>query len=303
MAKVIRHLRQEQKEFQKVFSALCDRRSSWQAWADFVECAAIAISNAVDRTSTVREEREARYVRIMNTYTKAERDTFCQLLALTVEALEVNPDQDFLGEMFMALELGNHWKGQFFTPYDVCRMMVQISIQDIEAHIERRGWVGVMDPACGAGALLIASRNEFMLKGVGYRQALYVCQDVDPVAGLMCYIQLSLLGCAGYIVIANSLTNPISGPSALLPIIKPNQDFWFTPALYDEVWQARMRLEYVMRAMEQLTEKPAEAVATPAVAEEAVEPGGDTTQEERPAEGQEQAPALIADASGQFSFF
>ena len=58
-----------------------------------------------------------------------------------------------------------------------------------------------------------------------------------------------------------------------------------------------------MRAMEQLTEKPAEAVATPAVAEEAAEPGGDTAQEERPAEGQEQAPVLIADASGQFSFF
>ncbi len=303
MAKVIRHLRQEQKEFQKVFSSLCDRRSSWQAWADFVECAAIEISNAVDRTGTVREEREARYVRIMKTYTTAERDAFCSLFALMVEALEVNPDQDFLGEMFMALELGNHWKGQFFTPYDVCRMMVQISTQDIEAHIERRGWVGVMDPACGAGALLIASRNEFAARGIGYRQALYVCQDVDPVAGLMCYIQLSLLGCAGYIVIANSLTNPISGPSALLPIIKPNQDFWFTPALYDEVWQARMRFEYAIRAVEVLEKQFAEAVATLAVDEERGAQGVDMTPEERPAEAWEEAAALIESETGQLSFF
>ena len=181
--------------------------------------------------------------------------------------------------------------------------MVQISTQDIEAHIERRGWVGVMDPACGAGALLIASRNEFAARGIGYRQALYVCQDVDPVAGLMCYLQLSLLGCAGYIVIANSLTNPISGPSALLPIIKPNQDFWFTPALYDEVWQARMRFEYAIRAVEVLEKQFAEAVATLAVDEERGAQGVDMTPEERPAEAWEEAAALIESETGQLSFF
>ena len=50
--------------------------------------------------------------------------------AIVVEALERNPDQDFLGRLYMSLELGNHWKGQFFTPYDVCRCMAEITIQD-----------------------------------------------------------------------------------------------------------------------------------------------------------------------------
>ena len=303
MAKVIRHLRDEQKEFHKVFSGLCESKSSWQVWADFVECAAIGISNSVDRTSPVRAEREARYTRIMNSYREAEREAFDQLFYIMANALELKPDQDFLGEMFMALELGNHWKGQFFTPYNVCQMMAAMQIGGAEDAIERRGWVGVMDPACGAGALLIAARNEFESKHFGYRQTLFVCQDIDHVAGLMCYIQLSLLGCAGYVVIADSICNPICGASPLLPVIKDDQDFWFMPMIYDEVWQGRIAWEQMTRAVELMAQKATGAVATLAAGEEESAPGVDTVTEDCPAEGQEQASELTADATGQLSFF
>ena len=160
-----------------------------------------------------------------------------------------------------------------------------------------------MDPACGAGALLIAARNEFMLKGIGYRQALYVCQDIDHVAGLMCYIQLSLLGCAGYVVIADSICDPLTGASLLLPQIKPSQDFWFMLMFYDEVWQDRIRWEYAMRTIDLMAHGPAAAVATPAAVEAESAPGVDMVPEARPAEGQETASELIADATGQLSFF
>ena len=303
MARKIRFLKDEQKEFHKVFSGLCESKSSWQVWADFVECAAIAISNAVDHVSTASEEREARYQRIMQTYREKERLCFRELFSIMVNAMEIKPDQDFLGEMFMALELSNHWRGQFFTPYDVCKMMAAMQIGGAEESVERRGWVGIMDPACGAGALLIAARNEFMLKGIGYRQALYVCQDIDHVAGLMCYIQLSLLGCAGYVVIADSICNPVTGTSPLLPLIKPDQDFWFMPMFYDEVWQDRIRWEYAMRTVNALAGKPTAAVATPAVTEADVAPGVDMAKEESPSEGQETAQAFNVDATGQLSLF
>ena len=39
-----------------------------------------------------------------------------------------NPDQDMLGELFMALGLANEWKGQFFTPYDICRAMAAMNL-------------------------------------------------------------------------------------------------------------------------------------------------------------------------------
>ena len=120
-------------------------------------------------------------------------------------------------------------------------MMAAMQIGGAEDAIERRGWVGVMDPACGAGALLIAARNEFAQKEIGYLRTLFVCQDIDRVAALMCYIQLSLLGCAGYVVIADTICNPIVGGVAVIPVIKPDQDFWFMPMFYDEVWQDRIR--------------------------------------------------------------
>ena len=303
MARKIRYLKDEQKEFHKVFSSLCESKSSWQVWADFVECAAIGISNAVDHVSKASEEREARYKRIMQTYREKERLCFRELFVIMVNAMEIRPDQDFLGEMFMALELSNHWRGQFFTPYDVCKAMAAMQIGGAEESVERRGWVGIMDPACGAGALLIAARNEFMLKGIGYRQALYVCQDIDHVAGLMCYIQLSLLGCAGYVVIADSICDPLTGASPLLPQIKPSQDFWFMPMFYDEVWQDRIRWEYAMRTIDLMAHGPAAAVATPAAGEAESAPGVDMVPEARPAEGQETASELIADATGQLSFF
>lgn len=52
--------------------------------------------------------------------------------------LERNPDQDFLGKMFMQLELGNHWKGQFFTSYNVCHLMAEMNMDAQVKNIEEK---------------------------------------------------------------------------------------------------------------------------------------------------------------------
>lgn len=47
-----------------------------------------------------------------------------------------------LGELFMALGLANEWKGQFFTPYDICRAMAAMNLgEDLKSQIEEKGWV------------------------------------------------------------------------------------------------------------------------------------------------------------------
>lgn len=134
------------------------------------------------------------------------------MLAIIVEALERNPEQDFLGEMYMQLNLGNHWKGQFFTPYCVCKMMSEITCEDVDSHIEKQGYLSICDPACGAGATLIAAANTMKkCKHNFQNHVVFVAQDIDRITGMMCYIQLSLLGCAGYVCIANTITNPLTG--------------------------------------------------------------------------------------------
>ena len=271
MAKAVRYLKPGQSEFQKLFSTLCGSRGDWQVWSDFITMSALAISNAFDREGETHDEREKQYMGLIRGYTKDELDILTQLLSVVVLALDENPRQDFLGEVFQGLGMNSHWKGQFFTPYHVCEFMAEISIQGVDAEIRRRGWIGVNDPACGAGALLIAARNEMEKRGLSSRNALFVAQDIDRITALMCYIQLALLGCAGYVIIGDSLLNPPTGRT-LLPDPNPEQEVWYLPMFYEQTWHDRRlwhRLDTVLRskrppAVQKELPRPQQAVVIPA---------------------------------------
>lgn len=251
MSRKVQFLRQSQSEFEKHFSSLCTSRSAWELWSDFIAICALTIANAVDQESTAHDEREQEYLRLIKKYDSEEQTALANLFAMTALALEENPCQDFLGEMFMALDLGSHWHGQFFTPYHICECMARMTMSEVGKHIEARGWVGVSDPCCGAGALLIGARNEMVRQGYGSTEALYIAQDIDRTAALMCYVQLSLLGCAGYVVVGNSLTTPVVSPtgSPLLIAPQPDQEIWFMPVTTLETWQARVRWERLRLAL------------------------------------------------------
>ena len=240
MKSVTRPVRNQiQKEVVRLFDRLAQRHSRWEVWADFVYLSATTLSNAVDKAHFA--EREKSYLAVARKYNKEELDTIAEMLALVVMGIDENPDQDFLGELFMSLNLGNQYKGQFFTPYCVCRVMAQITGTDnLKAKLEGKGWVAVNDCCCGAGALLVAFANECTRQGVNFQTSvLFVAQDIDLTAGLMCYIQLSLLGCPGYVVIGNSLTEPsVSLDSrGLIPQDKGN--VWYTPFYFRDVWHWR----------------------------------------------------------------
>lgn len=61
---------------------------------------------------------------------------------------------------------------------------------------------------------------------------LVVAQDIDETVALMCYIQLSLLGVAGYVKVGNSLTEPMTGNDN-------KENYWFTPMYFSNVWVLR----------------------------------------------------------------
>lgn len=125
------------KEFLRVFNQLTNRHRSWDVWRDFIVMYACALSNPVDKQHY--DEREALYLRTIKKYNKQEQPLFSELAAHTVMALEENPEQDFLGSIFMSLNLGNQHNGQFFTPYHVCELMAEVSMQDSVLKIERKG--------------------------------------------------------------------------------------------------------------------------------------------------------------------
>lgn len=233
-----------QKALADIFNGLLrsGRHSRWTVWSDFVAMAACTISVADFER---RGERERLYADISKKYTQNELEQFSIMFSEVVSAFEENPEQDLLGELFMRLELGNDHNGQFFTPYSVCMAMASMSAGNLEAEISRKGYVSVNDPCCGAGALLIAFANEAKRLGINYQQhVLFVAQDIDFTAAMMCYIQLSLLGCAGYVIVGNTLTTPPTEPLT-------NQNVWYTPLYYLDVWHWRRTI----KALFNLTEK------------------------------------------------
>lgn len=238
MAKQSEVLQGTEKEFLDVFHQLCYSRNSWQVWSDVVSAIACTLSNAIDKTPGRYEAREKEYEQCIKRLDSVELPA--KLMGIIVMALENEPEQDFLGKIYMQLELGNHWKGQFFTPYCVCQCMAEINIgPGIQTEIERKGYLAVNDLACGAGATLIATANTLKKHKINYqRDVLFVAQDIDRVVGQMCYIQLSLLGCPGYVAIANTLTNPVCG-SVIAPIEKEDQEFWYTPFYFRDIWMSR----------------------------------------------------------------
>lgn len=218
----------------KLFQELTYRFSPWEVWKDFIVMYACALANPFDKAHY--EERENRYLEIIGKYDKKEQALFPQLAAEVVNALEENPEQDFLGKLFMDFGLGNHAAGQFFTPYHVCECMAKMTIGNIVPQIEKQGYITISDCCCGAGATLIAGIHEArrMLEGkLNWQNHILVTgQDIDYTTALMCYIQLSLLGVAGYIKIGNSLTEPMSANDT-------SEDYWFTPMYFSDVWTVR----------------------------------------------------------------
>lgn len=263
----------------KQFNEACTRHNRFSVWSDFIVMTAISISNLVDKSHA--DAREETYKSLAKKYNKEELACFVKMFREIVLGIDTCSDQDFLGELFMALELGNQYKGQFFTPYNVCRAMAAMTYgNELKEKIKHQGWVSVSDPACGAGALLIAFANECRRPGndVNYQTSvLFAAQDIDLVAGLMCYIQLSLLGCPGYVTIADTLTAPTTSidDHGLIPV--PNINIWYTPFYFRDVWHWRrmaVQLEMLFKSehskIHHLSNTSDEHEATPSpLAEEA----------------------------------
>ena len=236
-------------EIEKLFDSLCYSRSLWDVWNDVLFMIAAALSNPID-CGERRDNREKTYLEIVKKYNKDEQETITKIFTSIIMALEENPNQDLLGEMYMAFDLGSKEHGQFFTPYHICEFMAKISIADnnLKAEIEDRGYISMNEPTCGSGAMIIAFVNALKEEGINYQTDTFiVAQDISYTATLMCYIQMSLLGCAGVVICGNSLTQP---PIENQTFLELNSNAWFTPMYQSNLWKSRREAKLLTEMIE-----------------------------------------------------
>ncbi|MEE4522158.1 SAM-dependent DNA methyltransferase [Klebsiella pneumoniae] len=164
--------------FIRVFKDTGRHLGRWEVFSDFLSLAASELDMARIRTPESMEHCRKICARYEATDIANMQEMFC----LMVCALEAK-FHDFLGAIFMELELGDNFRGQYFTPYSVQCLMARMLIAYAEC-------------------LLEADINPSM-------HMFGSCIDIDPVAADMAFIQLSLLGIAAEVVTGNTLTMQI----------------------------------------------------------------------------------------------
>ncbi len=176
-------------------------RSISTVFNDFLTLSCCSLAQTVYQSDNL----EQRYLNIIKTYTKEQAEEFSKLLAFLVLGLE-QESQDFLGQVYMSLNLGSQANGQYFTPYSVCKFMAEINFAEIES-FQSNQLITLSEPCCGSGALIIAFAQTLREHNINYQQNLFVeAIDISEMCFKMTYIQVSLLGISARVVQGDSLS-------------------------------------------------------------------------------------------------
>ncbi|MCF7767296.1 N-6 DNA methylase [Achromobacter pulmonis] len=236
------------KEIVGLLRQVAHTRGIDRVWSDWVEICAIALARA---DLAQQEVREQRYLQMIAQYERSELDKLVQAFAHLVMSYELRVEAadfgDVLGSTFMMLDMGNAGAGQFFTPYEVSRLMGGMMMGDGQALVDKtneQGFVRVLEPACGAGGMLIAAAHAMHEAGLNYQQCMHATAiDIDQRCVYMTFIQLALLHVPAVVIHGNGLTGECRGQ-------------WFTPAHILGGWSARLRRREAEEGARALVQEP-----------------------------------------------
>jgi len=209
--------------FIKLFNQIDRSKNRYKIFEDFVTVSAISLHNAVAFSKTLEDE----YMSVVARYDKESFLKFSELFAILIELLEPSP-KDILGDLFMDMGLGNNKTGQFFTPFDISLLIAEISYKGQIDLLEQNPYITISEPACGAGGMILAFANILIKHNKNPANTIWVqAIDIDRIAGLMCYLQLSLWNIPAQIIIGDTLSLKF-------------REVFYTPAHYLNNWDYRL---------------------------------------------------------------
>lgn len=212
-----------QKKFIEIISKLNYQFDTYKVFSDFIMIFSISLQNAAHFKQSVEDQ----YFQLIKPYSKEHLNLFSELAATTILALDVYP-HDFLGDVYMTLEISNERAGQFFTPFYISQLMAKVT--NGEDFLEGQPFITVGDITCGAGSMLIGHFAQIKELGFNPQQVCwYEGQDISLICAHMCFIQMSLLGMPGRVVIGDSLVN------------SPDNQVLYTVMHYFGLWDIKLR--------------------------------------------------------------
>ncbi|HII3840003.1 TPA: N-6 DNA methylase [Pasteurella multocida] len=198
-----------EKKFISLFKSIAPHYRRSEVFYDFITIFALEFY-LILYGSKADDSLKQRYQTAVGHYTEDEAQDMSRLFNLIVEALE-HKTYDFLGSIFMELNLGEQYKAQYFTPSHIAHFMAVITLSDCHNLIKRRGFLTLQEPTCGSGVMIIEAYNYLRKENINPQQQMWVqARDLDLTAALMCYIQMTLLHIPGEVIIGNTLTNEVN---------------------------------------------------------------------------------------------
>lgn len=229
------------KAFIKLFGEAARYVHRYQLFSDFIDCTAAAIHNRF----VYDDELERSYLDCVKRYKSEDMEKMSELIVELVMGLE-NGFCDFLGEVYMELNLGNQARGQIFTPYTVSKLCAFMTHGNSLNHLNTVPYLTVNDSCCGAGSMILAFAESILEAGFIPQKKMYAhCTDIDARCAKMAYIQLALFGLPAEIVIGDSIRMDFR------KVLR-------TPAHYLDGWDAKLSQRYTEVDHDQTVSKTAE---------------------------------------------
>ena len=164
---------EHRKRFIKAFESLAHHRERHDVLADFLDMGVCAIRKTTLPPGPAADAIEDQYMAVVKRNAVEDVRKMPELLTITALAVQEG-GCDFLGQVVADLELINGHMGQFFTPYDVSRMIAEMTLRDAGDLIREKGFVTVAEPASGAGGMIIAAADVIEKQGFDIGRQLYV---------------------------------------------------------------------------------------------------------------------------------
>ena len=170
-------------------------RRQTEVFYDFLEMAFCAVAKTAAPSIEKAEALEARYMAIASKRERPYLDGCAELLGLTALAIGGGDGGDFLGRVSGELGALNGAAGQFFTPFEVSKMMARMTFAGAGEIIAQRGFLTMEEPACGAGGMVLAAAEVLTDMGFDPRRQLFtVARDISGTAIKMAYLQCAFAG-------------------------------------------------------------------------------------------------------------
>jgi len=183
------------------------RSSALTVFADFCRISACALA---------AQTREEEYFEAIKPYSKDELELLTEAFALMIQEAEANPFADILGTYYTetASHSSKQARGEFYTPPAICELMAKMTM-DTDEVISYGKPITVNEPTCGAGGMVLALAKQFSpLVQDGDKSHVdllrVTCQDLNPVAVDMCYINTTIWGIPAHMICGDTLRMTVS---------------------------------------------------------------------------------------------